>query len=232
MIFAWRGISIFNAKGQYLPFTLPYQNIPAVFVAGDDADFVLDAASRARRATLILDAVIERNSAMRTVWAAVEGRGAPHETVLVVSHSDGTNIVEENGHIGVVELARQTVAHPLARTVIFVLTAGHLRIPAVTEHGQATSRWLRDHPQWWAGGPGDRHAVAGLVIEHLGAREYRDNPLKNTYGPTGNPAPELLYASTAQLTALIESEWRTPGKRRECRPQTRSFSSAKASRST
>ncbi|MCA1438522.1 MULTISPECIES: hypothetical protein [unclassified Bradyrhizobium] len=211
VIFAWRGISIFNAKGQYLPFTLPYQNIPAVFVAGDDADFVLDAASRARRATLILDAVIERNSAMRTVWAAVEGRGAPHETVLVVSHSDGTNIVEENGHIGVVELARQTVAHPLARTVIFVLTAGHLRIPAVTEDGQATSRWLRDHPQWWAGGPGDRHAVAGLVIEHLGAREYRDNPLKNTYGPTGNPAPELLYASTAQLTALIESEWRTTG---------------------
>ncbi|MEY9593214.1 hypothetical protein ABIA06_005505 [Bradyrhizobium yuanmingense] len=232
VIFAWRGISIFNAKGQYLPFTLPYQNIPAVFVAGDDADFVLDAASRARRATLILDAVIERNSAMRTVWAAVEGRGAPHETVLVVSHSDGTNIVEENGHIGVVELARQTVAHPLARTVIFVLTAGHLRIPAVTEHGQATSRWLRDHPQLWAGGPGDRHAVAGLVIEHLGAREYRDNPLNNTYGPTGNPAPELLYASTAQLTALIESEWRTPGKRRECRPRTRSFSSAKASRST
>ncbi|MCA1458830.1 hypothetical protein I6F35_37760 [Bradyrhizobium sp. BRP22] len=211
VIFAWRGISPSNAKGQYLPFTLPYQNIPAVFVAGGDADFVLDAASRARRATLVVDAVIERGSTMRTIWAVVEGRSAPQETVLVVSHSDGTNIVEENGHIGLVELARQVVAQPLARTVIFVLTAGHLRIPAVTDHGQATSRWLRDHPQWWVGGPGNRHAVAGLVIEHLGAREYRDDPLKNTYGPTGNPEPELLYASTPQLTALIESEWRTTG---------------------
>ena len=43
VIFAWRGISTANAKGQYLPFTLPYQNIPAVFVAGDEADFVLAA---------------------------------------------------------------------------------------------------------------------------------------------------------------------------------------------
>ncbi|MBB4399127.1 hypothetical protein [Bradyrhizobium sp. ERR14] len=211
VIFAWRGISPSNAKGQYLPFTLPYQDIPGVFVAGDEAGFVLDAASRGRRATLVLDAVIERDSTMRTIWAAVEGNSAPYETILVVSHSDGTNILEENGHIGLVELARQVVAQPLARTAVFLLTAGHLRIPAVTDHGQATSRWLRDHPQWWAGGPGNRHAVAGLVIEHLGAREYLDDPLKNNYGPTGNPEPELLYASNPQLTALIESEWRTTG---------------------
>ncbi|WP_271501932.1 hypothetical protein [Bradyrhizobium sp. CCBAU 11357] len=53
--------------------------------------------------------------------------------------------------------------------------------------------------------------MAGLVIEHLGAREYRDDPLKNTCGPTGNPEPERLYASNPELTALIESEWRTTG---------------------
>ncbi|MCP3405611.1 hypothetical protein [Bradyrhizobium sp. CCGB01] len=210
VIFAWRGISSSNARGQYLPFTLPYQSIPSIFVAGEEADFVLDAASRCRRAVLVLDAVIERDSTMRTIWAVVEGRDARNETVLVVSHSDGTNAVEENGHIGLTELARQVVAEPLSRTVIFVLAAGHLRIPAVTDHGQATSRWLQDHPQWWAGGPGNRLAVAGLVIEHLGAQEYCDNPLENSYGPTGKPESELLYASNPQLTALVESEWRTP----------------------
>ncbi|MGM4954273.1 hypothetical protein ACT4MK_02690 [Bradyrhizobium barranii] len=213
VIFAWRGISTANAKGQYLPFTLPYQNIPAVFVAGDEADFVLAAASRGGQGTLIVDAVMERDSTMRTIWAVVEGRSAAHQTVLLVSHSDGTNILEENGHIGLVELARQMVAQPLARTVVFVLTAGHLRIPALTDDGQATSRWLRDHPEWWAGGPGNRHAVAGLVMEHLGAREYRDDPVNDAYEPTGKPEPELLYASTPQLAALIESEWRTTDER-------------------
>ena len=101
---------------------------------------------------------MERDNTTRTIWAVVEGRSAAHQTVLLVSHSDGTNILEENGHIGLVELARQMVAQPLARTVVFVLTAGHLRIPALTDDGQATSRWLRDHPEWWAGGPGNRPA--------------------------------------------------------------------------
>ncbi|MDD1522428.1 hypothetical protein ABH973_000828 [Bradyrhizobium ottawaense] len=64
--------------------------------------------ARARRATLVVDAVIERDSTMRTIWGAVEGNNAAHETVLVVSHSDGTNIVEESGHIGLVELARRS----------------------------------------------------------------------------------------------------------------------------
>lgn len=211
VIFAWRGMSSSMAKGQYLPFTLPYQGIPAIFVAGEQADFVLDAASRGRQAILVLDAVIERDSTMRTIWAVVEGRDARNETVLVVSYSDGTNAVEENGYIALADLARQVVAQPLARTVIFVLAAGHLRIPAVTSHGQATSRWLQDHPQWWTGGPGNRLAVAGLVIEHLGAREYRDDPLKNSYAPTGKSEPELLYASNPQLAALVESEWRGAG---------------------
>ncbi|TWA92064.1 hypothetical protein [Bradyrhizobium stylosanthis] len=103
VIFAWRGISSPNARGQNLPFTLPYQSIPAVFVAGEEADFVLDAASRCRQGVLVLDAVIE----------------------------------------------------PPRR-----------------------SRMLCP-------------------------------PLKHCYGPTGNPEPELLYASNPQLRALVESEWRT-----------------------
>jgi hypothetical protein len=90
-----------------------------------------------------------------------------------------------------------------------VLTAGHLRIPAVVRgHGQATSRWLADHHDWWAGGPGQRRAVSGLVIEHLGALEYRDDPVTGDYGPTGEAEPELLYASTPELRMLANLEWR------------------------
>jgi hypothetical protein len=145
---------------------------------------------------------------MRTVWAAVEGTRRPQETVLVVTHSDGTNVVEENGHIGLLHLAREVMAQPPQRTIVFVFTAGHLRIPAVTSHGQATSRWLTDHRDWWAGGPGQRRAVSGLVIEHLGALEYRDDPATGDYGPTGHGEPEVLYASTRELRMLADIEWR------------------------
>jgi hypothetical protein len=144
---------------------------------------------------------------MRTVWAVVEGTRRPQETLLVVSHSDGTNVVEENGHIGLVALARDVVAKPTERSIVFVLCAGHLRIPAVTQEGQATSRWLRDHRALWAGGSGQRRAVAGLVIEHLGALEYRDDPATDSYGPTGRAEPELLYASTRELRIMADAEW-------------------------
>ena len=97
---------------------------------------------------------------------------------------------------------------PPQRTIVFVFTADHLRIPAVTGHGQATSRWLTDHPDWWAGGPGRRRAVSGLVIEHLGALEYRDDPATGDYGPTGQAEPEPLYASTRELRMLVDIEWR------------------------
>jgi hypothetical protein len=127
--------------------------------------------------------------------------------VLVVCHSDGTNAVEENGHIGLVSLAQDVAARPLGRTVTFVLTTGHLRIPAFSNSGQATSRWLTDHPEHWAGRPSGTHTVAGLTIEHLGAREYRDDPTTGRYGPTGKAEPELLYASTRQLKDLVDAEW-------------------------
>jgi hypothetical protein len=208
VVFAWRGISPANAKGQYLPFVLPYQDIPAVFVAGDAADQVVTAARERQMAALVLDAAQVAGAQTRTIWAVVRGTQRPHEAVIVVSHSDGTNSVEENGHIGLVSLARSVAATPPARTVVFVLTTGHLRIPAFTKHGQATSRWLTDHHELWAGTPGGMRAVAGLAMEHLGAREYRDDPVLAEYGPTGRPEPELLYASTRELKNLVDAEWR------------------------
>ncbi|MFJ3669738.1 hypothetical protein ACIPSE_25100 [Streptomyces sp. NPDC090106] len=207
VVFVWRDITPDNARDQYVPFTLPYQDLPAVFVAGPEADTVLDAARDGAAATLVLDARLTPRVPTRTVWTVIEGTDLPDETVLVVSHSDGTNSVEENGHIGLVELARALCAAPPRRTVVFVLATGHLRIPAVTDEGQATTRWLRDHPEYWSG---PRRAVAGLAIEHLGAVEYRDDPTTGRYGPTGAAEPELLYATTRELKHLVDQEWHGP----------------------
>ena len=220
VVFAWDRVSAANARSQYLPFVFDYQRIPAVFVAGDAATKVLAAAGRGETARLVLDASLTPNASTRTIWATVEGCRRPDETILVVTHSDGTNVVEENGHIGLLALARDVSAHTPDRTVVFVLVTGHLRMRAVTRHGQALTRWLRDHPELWAGGPGQRRAVAGLAIEHLGAREFRDDPTTGSFAPTGRAEPELLYASTRELTALLHREWRgaEPGPTRVSKP--------------
>ncbi|MDX6742680.1 hypothetical protein [Actinocorallia sp. A-T 12471] len=261
VIAVWKGLSPGNAQGQYLPFTFPYRDLPALWVAGEDGERVLAAARAGDDAHLVLDAVLTENTQTETIWtiskatppdkadktptpeaadapdgraatdsapekgtgvqvpdggaASARGRGAAGgsgggESVLVVSHSDGVNAIEENGHIGLVEMARDAVERPHRRDIVFVLTSGHLRIPAVTSHGQATTAWLAAHPELWAGGPGQLRAVAGLVVEHLGAREFADDPTTGVYGPTGALEPELLYATTRQLRDLVLEEWTGP----------------------
>lgn len=54
VIFVWRNISDDNARGQYLPFTLGYQGVPAIFVSGTAGDTVLAAASEGNRHLLSL----------------------------------------------------------------------------------------------------------------------------------------------------------------------------------
>lgn len=203
----WRGLATAAAHGQYLPFTRDYQDLPAVWVPESARQDVLTAARNHATATLTLNAQTSPAS-MDTLWAVSPGTG-PHanESVLVVTHSDGGNAVEENGHIGLITLARDAAATGHDRTIVFVYTAGHLRIPAVTEHGQATDAWLEAHRDLWSRDAGGLTAVAGLGIEHLGARRFTTDPATGQYTADGTLEPELLYATTPELADLVRQTW-------------------------
>jgi hypothetical protein len=206
-VLVWRGLAVGNASRQYVPFTEPYHDLPAVWVAGEAGERVLAAARAGQEARLVLNAEITPNTGTDTVWALSEGENRD-ESLLIVTHSDGTNVVEENGHIALLELARAAVSRPHRRTMVFVYTTGHLRIPAISQHGQATSAWLDAHPDLWMGGKGQAKAVGGIVIEHLGAVEYAQDSRTGSYGPTGKPEPETLYATTPELRDVVLREWR------------------------
>lgn len=207
VVAVWRGLPDDEAQGQYLPFTRPHQGLPAVWVPGSEGDRILAAARRGDEATLTLEATRHPEATMDTVWAVSPGTGShADESILVVTHSDGGNAIEENGHIGLLALARDAATVPHDRTIVFVLTAGHLRIPAVTTHGQATTAWLDAHPELWkADGKGYR-AVAGLAIEHLGAKRHRDDSPPTDDADEGTET-ELLYATTRELDTLARSVW-------------------------
>lgn len=214
VIFAWDdSITAANAQGQQVPFTFDYAGIPAVFVAGEASKDVIAAAKRRLSATLIVHSSLIPQTPTRTVYAVVEGKDpkTKNEAIIIVTHTDGTNVIEENGHIGVLQLAQDVVAEQPQRAHIFVFTTGHFRIPAFTETGQATTRWLDDHPEFWAGGVGQRKAVAGLAIEHLGAVRFREDLDYDTFFSTGALESELLYATTPQLAQTAKKWWKGPG---------------------
>jgi hypothetical protein len=140
VIAVWKGLSDRSAAGQYLPFTGPYEDLPAVWVAEGEGAAVLRAAREHASATLVLDATLTPDVPTDTVWAVSPGT-LSGETVLVVTHSDGTNAVEENGHIGLLALAHDAATNPHDRTIVFIFVTGHLRIPAVTGRRRGCEGW-------------------------------------------------------------------------------------------
>ena len=182
------------AAHQYVPFTFPYRDIPAVWVAGEnEGKQLLENVRRGAVATLKLNASLSPGTLTDTVWTVVKGE-ITNESILVVTHTDGVNVVEENGPIGVLELARMFADGPEPkRTLVFVFVTGHLRIPAITSYGQATTAWLTAHPEWWSGKNGAPRAVAGLVIEHLGASPATDCGI-----------PQLVYTTNSTMRSVLE----------------------------
>lgn len=216
VVAVWQGATAAQVAGQYVPFDLPYRDIPAVWVAGEHGQQLLDNARRGSRATLTLDATLSPASMVDTVWTVVEGETAA-ESILVVTHTDGGNAVEENGALGVLELVRLFTAGPRPeRTLVFVFLGTHLRIPAVTDHGLAMTAWLEAHPERWSGEGTAARAVAGLVIEHLGALvRARQRP-----GEPVEPEVELIYATNAVMADIVRKSWtgRQRGKALIARP--------------
>jgi hypothetical protein len=200
VICVWRDMTASNARNQYLPFWEPYYDLPAIWIAGEAGDRVIEAARKRKEGQLLLDATVTPNCKAETLWAVSPGR-SKDETLLVVTHSDGTNVVEENGHIAMIELARDAASRPHNRTFVYVFTGRHLRIPMLSKKEEVTSAWLASHPDLWAGLKGHARAVAGLVIEHLGAQEFREicDGTSVSYTPTKQADREVIYATTPQL---------------------------------
>jgi len=204
----WRGISDAQAANQYNPFTTPYAGIPAVWV-GDSTGLQLQAlAQQKASATLTLEATLQHNAPSDTVWAVLPGSGDARETIVVNTHTDGPNVPEENGGLGLLVLARQLARipqHKRKRSYIFLFVTGHMRLPDFAVGGdpfnQATSRWLLDHAHQLDGRAGHRKLVAAVTLEHLGCREWLDDA-HGRYRPTGRNELGFTYTTSHAMRDL------------------------------
>ena len=223
VVVAWTGLPDEEVVNQYNPFTTSYPaasglpspgdpGCPAVWV-GDAAGTELAglAAGGQATATLVLTADITAGAATETVWGWLKGSGDTGEHIIINTHTDGPNAVEENGGLGLLALARHLAALPSRnRDMYFALVTGHFQLPqfsstilnpAHPEVGQgAVSRWMLDHPHIW------QAAVLGVTAEHLGATMWTDDPETGQYVPAGGSEWSTTYTMPRDVLSLINAE--------------------------
>ena len=199
----WRKCSDANAAYQYIPFITPYQGCPALWVGGAAGDRLLSLARQGGRIKLKLEATIEPVE-VDTLYAVLPGTD-PKETIIVNTHTDGPNACEENGPVALLALARYFAGlnqTQRRRTMVFVLVTGHFQLPQLPVQGQATSTWLSQHRDLWAGHAGQRKAIAGVTVEHLGAMEWKDGDNSVGFEPAGRAELELVYTANPALDRI------------------------------
>ena len=213
VICIWKGMSREMVKGQYLPFILDYQGIPALWVCEEDGEQLKAAAKNKEKVTLVLEAKKERRANSESFYTILPGKNVD-EAIIVNTHTDGVNFAEENGPIALLEIMKYLKGMSLERSVIFVFVTGHFRLPNFKENDiQATSKWLRNHRDMWDGKGGHIKAVAGVALEHFGCTEWKDvdgvyqqtNPIDVEIVYTGNKTMDDIYYQAIEGRTLVRT---------------------------
>lgn len=202
-VLIWRGLHDDCVKGQYLSFISDYQKIPMLWVNETDGERIIEAAQAHKKAKFVLEAEIEERAFTESFYCIIEGKNK-RENVIINTHTDGTNCVEENGAIALLQLMKNVKNAELERTHIFLFTTGHFRLPHFqdirTGAFQSGSRWLAMHRDLWDGKKGHGKCVANLTVEHLGCMEWRD--IDGEYKATGKPEVEIVYTGNEFMDKL------------------------------
>jgi hypothetical protein len=172
----------------YEPYEGTEWGVPGAFLGADEGQRLIDAiaAGSEPSARLVVRARVKK-VATPTILATIPGRSASR--IVIDSHTDGTNAVEDNGPVAMVAMARYFAGLPLEcrpRTIEFAFSTAHFyqRVadPAVRDGGagQLARQLDRDYEE------GTVSVV--LVLEHLGARDYEQVPRADGVGVTLEPS--------------------------------------------
>lgn len=204
VICIWKGINSDSIEGQYLPFILDYCHMPAIWLNAENGKAVIEAAQNKQTATFTLEGEIENYAKTETFCCILEGEDNG-ESVIINTHTDGTNCIEENGPLAVLAMIKELKDKPLKRTHIFVFVTGHFRLPSFkdSEGGgvQATSKWLAAHKSLWDGKDGHYKAVAGLSLEHFGCKMWKENE-DGQYTEIGDVETEIVYTGNKTMNDI------------------------------
>jgi hypothetical protein len=162
------------ARGMYMPYDGKLRNLPALFVDRDTGALLRQVAAGAGTVRLTLEATVQAITTPN-LFGLIPGRS--EELVILQSHTDGTNGVEDNGPEAIIAMAQYLARLPpgaLPRTILVVLTTGHFADGDLGTKAFVT----RHHDDLIA------RSAAAVTIEHLGAMEWLPGP-DGSYQLTG-----------------------------------------------
>jgi hypothetical protein len=183
------------ARGLYAPFygaILP--ELPGLYVdrmEGARLKQVLDSSGGLLLAQLELQASFSRVNSENVVGTIP---GASTQELILSSHTDGTNSLEDNGPAAILALVSYFLKQPRAerpRTFRIVLTGGHF------VGSQGILDYVLEHFADL-----QRDALCVLELEHLGAREWTELA-PGTMSITGHPEVQML--ANTPVPALIDA---------------------------
>ncbi|MBX9788180.1 MAG: hypothetical protein K2Y37_04635 [Pirellulales bacterium] len=184
-------ISYEAAAGTY-NFVVPsLYALPTLFLDYDSAAQVVEAANAGKQATLRLVAQQE-NAETYQLFGFLPGKNyqtPSDEQILLITHTDGPSISQENGPLGILGMVHYLSKIPAAerpRTIMIFLDCRHY-MPG-TERAFTEQDYATKHPDVF------RSVVAAMGIEHLGQIEYLDEP-DQPFRPSG-----LAELSTVWIT--------------------------------
>ncbi|HEX4155989.1 MAG TPA: hypothetical protein VHY48_10275 [Acidobacteriaceae bacterium] len=167
VILGWKNLSSAQAKNQNLPFGHALQELPAVWVGPEASSKLRDLASSGASATVTLIADVFPDTATDTVYGILPG--ASNDEILIINtHTDGPNGIQENGGIGLLAFAKAFSKIPRSqrnRTLVFALTTGHY----ASAYVPSIRGFIKKHPEIM------EKTVGSVAIEHLGCREWLDD---------------------------------------------------------
>jgi hypothetical protein len=159
-------------RGHIEPYEGERWRVPAGFLGADEGKRIGDAIASHKRpsARITLRASYKRVHTP-TVIATIKGQSP--QRIVIDSHTDGTNAVEDNGPVAMVAMARYMAGLPATcrpRTLQFVFPTAHfyqrLVSPKKRYGGAGVIAEMLDKDY-------DKGTVSSVVVlEHLGARSY------------------------------------------------------------
>ncbi len=166
--------------GHYEPYEGTAWKTPGAFLGVDQGSRITDAIDAGKKPTarLVVHAHY-KHVVTRSLLATIPGKSS--QRIIIDSHTDGTNAVEDNGPVAMVAMARYLAGLPMRcrpRTVEFAFSTAHFyqRVgpdKTIRDGGaeQLAERLDRAY---------DRGTVSAvLVLEHLGAKDYEAEPRKH-----------------------------------------------------
>ena len=160
-----------RTEGLYTFGVPPLHESPGVILSREDGAKVIEDAKAGKMATLTLEATIEESEAYQTI-SYLPGRnyGTPEdEQILLVNHTDGPSITQDNGALGLLAIVKYFSHIPQEhrpRTLTVFLDNRHY-YPGM--EGAATDvSWLNRHPE------AIEKLVGMIQAEHMGEMDYRE----------------------------------------------------------